>query len=309
MIIRKSILFLSIFLIFNCKQSIGQKIIFKESANTDGIYFGISKSGVKRVKCSYSILKGSFITYLLKWGISNEGEIYWTNGENVYKLNFDTGESELIYSGLHFILEFFVRGESAHIVYNPMDEEDEYEGRYKTGIRFIKLNLTNKKITSLRIPESVNITGLSVSPNEEKYAFINTKFIDEPNKTSYELVVSSFEKNLPEMVVDKGLYKREEWFGSPDFFNSIDWIDDTTFFYYRHARGINGSIFCYNIDTKTKTVSIENIPKRDNYWFSCYNGCFYFSSRDKIYKCDSSNVKTVVLDNKKKDIQEALIFP
>lgn len=296
----------------SCKlysQSIYMKLSsLKDKDGTNFLIFNQDTRTAKNVHCSYSILKGTMIDFMVKWGVGNDGMIYWTNGENIYKFNPSNESNKIVVAKLYSILEFAIRDTFAFVAYNPSDFNSEDDGRYSPGVKLMKINLKNGSKEQLYLPGNVNITNLSVSKGGSLVCFIDSKYIDDEKRTKYFLKVYNL-KTKEFKVIDSAKYSRYEWFGSAEKFNTSVWLNDSTICYYKNVnKDTNGRLIEFNLTTNTKRTILNNIPQRDFSWFSYFNGKSFFSSRFTLYFTTDGVKKDEVYSIKNDGIHEALIL-
>lgn len=305
--------FLLICILTGCiHTSSAQEMIFRESDSARHFSFTVIKGGkITKYKESYDILQGSMITYMTNWSASKDGILYWTNGENIYKCNFEKGEkSSLVYSKLYYILEFTVRNNLIYIIYNPSREEGLHNNRYSGGLKFCRINVNNWNKENLWLPPGYNITNLAISPDGQWASFIHTK--TEKEAARYELVLYNLLKKNSK-IIDKADSRQMEWFGNDDMFNSAVWAGPDTLLYYKHLNDKNyGQIVAFNLKTGNKKISLSNFPQRDFSWFGFDDdNQFYFSERHNVYKTKDGINKEQIYNNGsvRSNILNGLLLP
>lgn len=281
-----------------------QRILFKESAVANGnnteVFGKFINGAIQRSYCNTEIALNSGNTSLLKWTSSVAGDILWTNGVSLYKYKFDTQRNTPVAENLNIILEMATCGRFVFVVTHPAGTE----GRYSPGLKLTRINLETLKKENIQVPAGINFTNLSVSPDGNFLAFINTVNHDDPSLeefrfTLYDIITKSYS------VVDKAKRGEDEYFGSTDKYNSSVWMDSNKLLYYKHAKNnINGSIMYYDLRTKVASAWLKNIPDINFKWFSYADQWFYFSDDKNIYKTKDGMSKQIVCQQ---NVQQAVL--
>jgi hypothetical protein len=256
---------------------------------------------------SYDILQGQPVDFMTNWSLSARGELYWTNGENIYQFNCNTSRSKLVSAKWHFILEFCIRDSLAYLIYNPSREEGLANNRYETGLKFCSLNLKNGNRHYFHLPNTYNFTNLSISPDHRWAAFINTIRTRNKNITKYQFVLFDLYTQTLK-ILDSGISSKYQWFGDDDKHNSSLWQDSATLLYYKHTKDKDyGSILSYNTSSGEINVKLKEIPDRDFMWFDYDSIAFYFSDRNSIYKTINGKDRQVVVGHT--NVLDATLYP
>lgn len=247
---------------------------------------------------SYDVLQKSRYDYLTKWDVAENGVMYWTNGENIYRFDWNNNKSTLLFSHLYWILELCVRGDRIYIVYNPSKEIGLDDNRFAEGLRFCRFNIKTAKKEDLGLPRGYNVSNLTISNNEKWASFVN-KQDDEGSKTKLNLF--NLKSKRIQSIDSANLQKSEE-FGDDDKFNTAYWIDSTTLLYYKHIKpDDNGRILSYNINTGEKKVWMKNFPQRDFSWFSSDGHKLYCAGRSNLYRTSDGINKEIIADDRRLD--------
>jgi hypothetical protein len=274
------------------KMLLSQTIYIRESDSSG--YFRFSKSGkgvVSTYKGSYDILKGQLGTYMMHWGVSKNGNFYWTNGENIYKYIFLNQSSKLIVSNLKVIFEFVILDHFAFVAYNPLPEEGPFDNRYERGLRFCRVDLNNGAKKYYSLPIGLNMSSLAISPGMDWAIFMSTSSISNSKKTNYKMILYDLE-NQKATTIDSAKPSNGSWFGDYDRYNSSLWSDSSTVVYYKHIPNSgDGRIFSYNVHSKAIKTELFSFPNMAFLWFGYYNKYFYFADRKTIYRINDASKK------------------
>jgi hypothetical protein len=302
-----------LFLFLFCSTSYisAQQFVVRKSDSADFFSFLKLVDGkVSKYKEGYEILNSSQVHYMTKWDAATDGSIYWTNGENIYRCDWITKKSTLIFSNLYWVLEFFIRGNFAYVVYNPDKNEGAHDNRYSRKIEFCRINLRTHLKEHLLLPPGYNVTNLSISKDEKWATFINTR-IQNSNTVHYDLVLCDL-VNGKSRRIDTAKTEHSSWFGDDDMTNSACWADSNTLLYYKHVNlNDNGVVMAYNIDAQSRKIWLPHFPQRDFTWFGAREGYFYCSDRHDIYRTRDGVKKEVIFKdlNNKDNILDVRILP
>jgi hypothetical protein len=301
-------IFFALFFISLFQAAQSQDFVARQSDSAGFFSFVRMKGGrLSRYHEQPAVLQGSKFKSMIYWGISTDGLLYWTNGENVYRCDWDeTKGSTQIGKGLHWILEFFLRGESIYIVYNPSRIEGLDDNRFSDGSKLCRIDLKTNQKKALPLPAGYNITNLTISPDMRTASFIHT--IGEENY-KYKLVLYDI-SNRSVRIIDSADSKKSEWFGNDDEVNSSYWMDSSTLLYYKHIkRNDYGQIIAYHIPSNSKKIWLKNFPTRDFSWFSIKQNYLYFSGRNDISRTrDGITTDTIFFDkNNFRNILQAIL--
>lgn len=305
----KTLNLLCLLLLFS-SQIQAQHLYLKMTPQGDGNNFLIRdmKNNVdKKVFCSYAVLQGAMIGYMTDWGVGSDGVIYWTNGENIYKLNAVNGTSKALVSGLRSVLELAVRDSFAFVVYNAMNPDAPDDGRYSDGLKLIKVNLKNGARIEIKLPVGSNITNLDVSTDCHTISFVDTKDVDIEKRTKY--FFRTYDTQSKQLkTIDTAVYSNYQRFGSPDSFNGCQWIDNKSFVYYKKEKKDSlGAIFLFDLTTNSKKKILTRLPVRDLKWFAFNQGSYFLSHRKQLFAVRVGIDKTLVYSGQE-DILSGLIL-
>ncbi|MCO4291765.1 hypothetical protein NF867_02680 [Solitalea sp. MAHUQ-68] len=286
----------------------GQRILFKENYTASSGNFEVfgkySLGAVQRSYCPLDFIKDTAHPALTRWASSPTGEIYWTNGAAIFSYNFDRQQSSVLADKIYNVSELVVSDKYVYAV-SLNDNPDANPGnRYSSGQKMYRISLANGKKDQVQIPDGLNFTNLSVSNDGNTLSFIHTFNYDDQSLCEYRLCVYDLvTRNLN--IVDKALRRNDEYFGSPEKYNSLVWIDSNKMLYFKHEKGkIGGSILMYDAKVRVKNIMFNNILDKTFTWFSFYDQWFLFSDGEHIYRTKDGINKEVVLD---KNIQQAVL--
>jgi hypothetical protein len=288
------------------KMMLSQTIYVRETDSSGYFRFNkLSKGIVSAYKGSYDILKGQPVDFMIQWGISKNKDLYWTNGENIYKYNFANQSSIQAISNLHFILAFFIIDHFAFVAYNPSREEGLHDNRYARGLKFCRVDLNNGVKKYYPLPVGLNMSNLTVSPGMDWASFMSASSISSSKTINYKMILYDLE-NEKTTIIDSAKPADQSSFGDDEQYNSSLWSDSSTFVYYKHVpKSGNGRLFSYNIHSKSIKSELFTVPDQFFSWFGYYNRYFYFSERDNIYRINDTSKKKIVLSNP--DVLQAVV--
>jgi len=281
------------------------------SANVkDGVDFVLHdtpKNTNKKIRCSYAVLKSADIRFMTYWGVGGDNNIYWTNSENIYKLNAANGSSKLVASKLASILELAVRGDYAYVAYNPENRKTDFDGRYAPGVKLIRIHLASGKREEIKLPKNTNITNLTVSKDGQRLSFIDIKNYNKKNRTEYLKIYEV--KSRQVKSVDSARTAKSEWFVNADRLNTASWAHAQSLVYYKYVKQhTNGSMYAYDFALKKHKKLIDNVPQVDFLWFAYYYSKYYFSNRNTLYSTADGKTKKTVYTVKNDNILEAIVL-
>lgn len=295
----KQILFLIFILVCeNCVFS--QQLIVRQSDS--GRYFSFLRLDSQRLsyhKGDYEVLSEIPYKFMTRWGVSARKDLFWTNGENVYKYDWVTKKSILLYGHLNWILEFFVTGKYIYIIYNPTNGQSDHDGRYSEGLRFCRINVEDRSRLNIDFPKQYNATNLSISKDGRWASFINKRG---GKDIKYDLILYNL-KNGKIRRIDSASVEHESWFGNDDMMNSAWWTDSVNLSYYKHSRkGDFGKIIGFNVITAKKNSWSVPFPERDFTWFALSEGYLYYSSRHSLYRTKDGIKKDTLYKSTRSDL-------
>lgn len=119
-------------------------------------------------------------------------------------------------------------------------------------------------------------------------------------------------KNRNATIIDSADTGKDEWFGDDDKFNSSIWVGNNMLMYYKHTDAVNfGEIVCINFKSKNKHVVLRSVPERDFSWFGYYDGYFYFSRRNILFRIKDGKEKETIFFEKNRliNILSAEVLP
>ncbi|POY38492.1 hypothetical protein C3K47_03605 [Solitalea longa] len=286
----------------------GQRILFKEnytgnSGNVE-VFGKYSLGAVQRSNCPMDFIKDTAYPTLTKWASSPTGDIYWTNGAAVYKYDFDRQQSSLLEDKIYNISEMVVSDRYVYVVSLNEKLNANNGSRYAAGQKVYRISIANGKKETVPIPDGLNFTNLSVSDDGNTLSFIHTFNYDDQSLCEFRLCTFDvIAKRLN--IIDKGQKRNDEYFGSPEKYNSLVWMDSNKMLYFKHEKGkIGGSIFVYDKIHGVKNIMFNNVLDKTFTWFSFYDQWFLFSDGEHIYKTRDGINKEIVLD---KNIQQAVL--
>jgi len=270
----------------------GQRWVIRRSDSAGRFVFLCGSNGVFTTY-SYGVGSrdgldaGGSQAFMTKWSVSKDGEVYWTDGENIYRWDFK--RSVLVTGHLHRVLELFVRGDNIYAVYNPKKEEGIADNRYDPGIRLCRIHSGTGVKEDLKLPRGLNVTNLTVSPGEHWISFFDTK-----GKTygQYRLVLYNIASGELR-IIDSADHGTGGTFGDEDKKNSSCWTGSgsDSLIYYKHSD--HGKLMLYRVAERSTTTWLERFPERDFSWFSVADGYLYCSDRLTVYRTKDGLKKQV----------------
>jgi hypothetical protein len=274
---------------------VAQNMTVRESSQNNGdlFYKIISGRAISKVNISLKTPK-----YIIYWG-SDGKNVYCCDGNNIYVLDFIKNKPSIIYTSKQWINNFFVRNSHIYFTVTSAPQVDENEGRYIMKKHKIIVFDCGKKsiLKQIIIPFNCNVSGLSVSPDEQKVIFVNTLDIDKPKKTSYELVGFSITERQKEKY-DQAYYKKNQWFMESHTYNCVYWSDNDSFFYLKKlGRGQNKGVYKYIFKNRATINIIPQLPQRDINWFIWNDNSVLYSNRKDIISFDGQKQKIIYTHN------------
>jgi hypothetical protein len=279
-----------IIFIISISNSQSQNLIINENNQGDGVFFCELKSGriTNRVKLPIKAPQ-----YIIYWG-AQKNNVYGTDGNNIYSLDFTTKKTSIIYTSKEWINNFFVRNKHVYFTVTLTPNVDENEGRYvMKKHKIIVLDCIKKNVLKqIIIPFDCNVIGLSVSPNEQKIVFVNTLNIDDKKKTKYELVGFDSTTKKKE-IYDVARYSNYQWFVESNSYNSVSWENNDVFYYLKKdGKGNNKGVLKYNSSNQISKKIFDKIPQRDIDWF-VWDKTLLYSNRKNIISFDGKIEKII----------------
>ncbi len=275
----------------------------------DFVQIDHDKRTAKKLHCDYTVLKNANIDFMTYWGVGNGNIIYWTNGENLYKLNAANGSSKLVASKLSYVLELAVRGNYAYVAYNPTNANADLNGRHAPGVKLVRINLTSGDRKDIYLSPNTTITNLSVSRNGQRLSFIDTKNFSKGMQQTEYLKVYDL-KSETAKTIDSARAGKREWFINADRLNTAAWgqSDQYLIYYKSEKQNSNGSMFAYDLQARKRRKLLENVPQMDFLWFGYSQFTYYFSNRNKLYSTKDGKAKKTFYTLTSDNILEAIVL-
>ncbi len=222
----------------------------------------------------------------LLWNPINKNEIVGCNAWTCGKWNLITNKFDTLFSsGQSVILELTCNESSCFVLTTPFEMErfDDYN--------LYEIDLKTEKIVEVKLKEHFGVLDLYAS---NKYlSFIDYKYNEETDFVSARLIIYNLE-NEQFTVIDKAISTQNEWFGGVDDYSVMCWKNDYDLYYFKkESDNSKGTIFKYDINSKTRTREFEIPYERINSFALKDNGIIIVNDDNVIFMDKQSNEKII----------------
>lgn len=232
-----------------------------------------------------------------------------------YSLDFDLFNDQVYNSNIHNISVTDLEDRTSELIYNNSDKSDKIvfeiaaddkycyftevnDERFRfDSLELKRINLETRKVEKVILPDSLNFSNITLSPNSKSIAFIHYSNAN-TDREKYFLMVYDFSKNNL-IIVDEANYRDRERFARIDDGSLITWVDSNCLMYFKNnAMDKNGVIILRDLRKDNKSENYY-VPMSRIKCFAFSKNSFYFLERGrKLVSFGESGMKKTVYESR-----------